>query len=292
MVTQAEVQFTQFAREMATIYRRDVTQGIKLAKYKKGANAMLKSDPIAGHTLLGLAACLEHDLVAMHWHHKKAIEIHECCFSLMYYFTSLQKSCLWSEAVRYGLMALDHDNDNIQLVEAIIAVAPMTGRVALLKRLFAQWQNLNDRVPHPNCSDYETIGGLLAKHGVTESDLKVVLAAIGEALSETDIVLREFQYEIVTDHPVAPFLHYRFVIPDHFVASYYEDLLGEKLNGAQCHPRIFDAFSFSVENTTIYELYDCMDRELEESADTIRVPDPEKMKLIEELVQGVENRSW
>jgi hypothetical protein len=82
------------------------------------------------------------------------------------------------------------------------------------------------------------------------------------------------------------------VIPDHFVASYYEDLIAAKLHTFQCHPRLFDAFSFSVENSTVYELYDYMDRELDGSQDNVRVPDPEKMKLIEELVEGVEIRSW
>jgi hypothetical protein len=123
---------------------------------------------------------------------------------------------------------------------------------------------------------------------LSEKDLKPVICAIGDALSETDVILRSFQYDIVTRRYDAPFIHFRFAIPEEFVASYYEDIVDVRLSALVCHPRLFDAFSFSLENEMVHQLYDCMDKELEDSADTIRVPDPDKMKLIEELVEGVE----
>lgn len=292
MVTLSQIEFTQIIHELSTMPRRDITQGIKLAKYKKNACAMLKKDPVAANTLLGLVACLEHNLAAMHEHHKKAIGISESCLSLMYYAVSLEKSCLWNESARYALSALDHDPDNPKVLEALIGIAPLTGRFSLLKRLLVHWQEINDGVAHRSHGHSEIISDILSRNGLLEKDLKAVVSAIGDALSETDVILHQFHYDLHTEKNDPAFIHYRFVVPDQFVASYYEDLIAARLDGVQCHPRIFDAFSFSVENSMVYELYDYMDKELEVSADTIRVPDPDKMKLMKELVEGVEISSW
>lgn len=288
MVTPAQVEFTQLSHELNALSRRDITQGMKLAKYKKSAGSMLKKDPIAGNTLLGLIACLEHDITSMHAFHKAAISISESCFSLMYYAASLEKSCLWNESARYAMFALDHEPNNLKLIDTVVRIAPLTGRFSLLKRLLTQRQQLTGGLPHCCDGDYEIILGILSKHGVLEKDLKDVVTAIGDALSETDVIVQNFQYDLVTESEERPFIHFRFQIPDQFVASYYEDLIAAKLESVPYHPRILDAFSYSVENSTVYELYSFMEKELEESADTIRVPDPDKMKLIEELIEGVE----
>ena len=288
MVTLSQIEFTRITHELKTISRRDITQGIKLAKFKKSACGMLKKDPAAANTLLGLVACLEHDMAGMHEYHKKAIGTFESCISLMYYSVSLEQSCLWNESARYALSALDHDPDNRKVLDSLINLAPLTGRFSLLKRLLLHWQEVNDGAPHKSHGDCEIVGDILSRNGLLEKDLKVVVTAIGDALSETDVILRKFHSDRVMERNDPAFIHYRFVVPDQFVASYYEDLISARLDSLQCHPRIFDAFSFSVENSTVHELYACMDKELDDSADTIRVPDPEKMKLIEELVEGVE----
>jgi len=288
MVTPSQVEFTQLAQQLNTLSRRDITQGMKLAKYKKSARSMLKKDPIAGNTLLGLIACLEHDITSMHAFHKTAISISESCFSLMFYAASLEKSCLWNESARYALSALDHEPGNLNLLDIIVRIAPLTGRFSLLKRLLAQRQQLTNGVPHRCDGDYEIIIDILSRHGLLEKDLKDVVTAIADALSETDVIVQKFQYDLVTESEERPFIHFRFEIPDQFVASYYEDLIAVKLESVQYHPRVLDAFSYSVENSTVYELYSFMEKEMEESADTIRVPDPDKMKLIEELIEGVE----
>ena len=292
MVSQAQVEFTQLYDELSKLTRRDITQGIKLAKYKKSAGSMLKKDPVCGNTLLGLIACLEHDIAAMHHPHKKAIELSESCFTLMDYAVSLEKSCLWNESVRYALSALDQDPQNLKLLDAIIRVAPLTGRFSLLKRMVAQREQAVEGVPHPFRGHSEVVSEILSRNGLLEKELKELVTAIGIALSETDLILHKFSYDFVTESQQPSFIHYRFVIPDQFVASYYEDLIAGKLDEQTFHPRIFEAFSYSVENSTVYQLYDYMEKELEASSDTIRVPDPEKMKLIEELVQGVEIPSW
>ena len=268
--------------------RRDFTQGIKLAKYKNHAKSMLKQDPVAAHTLLGLVACLEHDIASMHACHAKAIELSESCFSLMYYAFSLEKSCLWNDSAKYALLALDHEPEDPRLLDTVIGIAPLTGRFSLLKRLLSQWQAANNGATHPSHGHYEIISETLSRHGLLEKDLKVVIAAIGDAFAGTDAILRQYRYDLVPQKDSFSFIHYRFMLPDQLVASYYEELIAAKLESLVCHPRIFDAFSFSVENGTVYELYDYMERELVESADTIRVPDPDKMKLIAELVAGVE----
>jgi hypothetical protein len=288
MTTQSQVEFNQYFHELRTLLRRDVTQGIKLAKYKKICQSMLGKDPVAANTLLGLLSCLEHDIAAMHTYHKRAVELSESGFSLMYYAASLEKSCFWSESVRYGLMALDHEPSNPRLLDAIIGEVPLTGRFSLLKRLLPQWQQASGGAQHPYAGHFESVTGVLAGNGLLEKDLKEVLAAVGDALAETDLILQGFRHDFVTGKRDASFIHYRFLIPDEFVASYYEDLINAKLKAAHFHPRIFDAFSFSVENASVYELYDCLEKELVGAADTIRVPDPDKMKLIEELVAGVE----
>ena len=288
MISQSQVEFTQSFDELSVLTRRDVTQGMKLTRFKKNALAMLKKDPVCANTLFGLLACLEHDIESMHEYHKKAIEQAESCFSLIYYAVSLEKSCLWNESARYALLALDYDPANLKILEAIIKLVPLTGRFSLFKRVLPQWQETSNGVQHPWISDYQDISELLAKHGLLEKDLKPLIAAVGDALSETDIILQNFRYDIVTRRHDAPFLHFRFVIPDQFVASYYEDIIAAKLASLVWHPRIFDAFSLSVENATVYQLYDYMDKELEQSADTIRVPDPERMKLIEALIEGAE----
>jgi len=288
MISQSQIEFLQYFGELGALSRRDITQGTKLARYKKNSRSMLKKDPVSANTLLGLLACLEHDIESMHEYHKKAIELSESCFSLIYYAASLERSCLWGESVRYALLALDYDPNNLKILDATIKVAPLTGRFSLFKRLLPQWQQANNGVPHLYQGDFETISALLAEHGLLEWDLKPIISAIGDALSETDLIVRSFKYEIVTRRHDPPFLHFRFAIPDEFVASYYEDMIAARLDAIICHPRLFDAFSFSVENSTVFELYDCMDKELEDSADTIRIPDPDKMKLIEELIEGVE----
>jgi hypothetical protein len=288
MVSQAQIEFAQFYQELKAVSRRDITQGTKLATYKKSAKSILKADPASANTLLGLIACLEHDMAAMHAYHKKALEISESLFTLMYYAASLEKSCLWNESVKYALLALDRDPLSLKLLDTAIALAPLTGRFSLLKRLLAQWQEANNGVPHTYACHGEIIGEILSRNGLLEKDLKDVISTIGAALSETDLIVQKFNYELITEKRDAGFIHYRFVIPDQFVASYYEDLIAAKLDTVEFHPRVFDAFSFSVENSAVYQLYDCMERELEDSADTICVPDPEKMKMIEELVLGVE----
>jgi len=288
MISQSQIEFMQTFSELGALTRRDITQGMKLARYKKKAQSMLKKDPVSANTLLGLLACLEHDIEGMHEYHKKAIAQTESCFSLIYYAVSLDKSCLWSESARFALLALDYDPANLKILEAIIKLAPLTGRYSLLKRILPQWQQASNGVQHPCHCDYEIVIDLLAKHGLLEKDVKPLVAGIGEALSETNIILQNFRYDIVTRRYGAPFIHFRFAIPDEFVASYYEDLVNARLAANACHPRLFDAFSFSVENATVYQLYDCMDKELEESADAIRIPDPDKMKLIAELIEGVE----
>lgn len=286
---------TEFSRaygELGALLRRDITQGIKLAKYKKIAKSMLKKDPVFAESLMGLISCLEHDIPSMHSHHLAAIDYGQSCLSLMYYAISLQKSCLWGEAVKYGLLALDREPGDAKLLDAVIAIAPLTGRFSLLKRLLGQWQEAHEGVAHPSHAHYRMVTDALAAHGLVEKDLKDVLAGVGGALAETDVILEHYHYEL---HPVREgkvIVHYRFVLPDQLVASYYEDLVCSRLDSLVCHPRIYDVFSFSVENSTIYQLYDCMEKELVDSADTIRVPDPEKMKLIEELVAGVEIRPW
>jgi hypothetical protein len=288
MISQSQIEFMEAFGELSVLTRRDITQGAKLSRYKKTAQSMLKKDPVCANTLLGLLACLEHDLESMHNCHKAAIELSESCFSLIYYAVSLEKSCLWNESARFALLALDYDPNNLKILEAIIKLVPLTGRFALFKRLLPQWRAANNDVPHPWDCDYEVITDVLAKHGLLEKDLKPLVAAIGDAFSRTNIILQDFRYDIITRRHDAPFLHFRFAIPDEFVASYYEDLIDAKLAELFCHPRLSDAFSWSVESATVYKLYDYMDKELEESADTIRVPDPEKMKQIEELIQGVE----
>lgn len=288
MISQSQIEFMQALGELSVLTRRAPSQGMHFTKYKKNAQTMLKLDPVCGNTLLGLLSCLEHDIDAMHAYHKKAIEQSESCFSLVYYAVSLEKSCLWAESARHVLAALDYDPGNLKILEAIIKLVPLTGRFSLFNRILPQWQDVSNGVQHPFGCDCEIITDLLAKHGLLEKDLKPLIAGIGNALSETSIILQNFRYDIVTRRHDAPFLHFRFAIPDEFVASYYEDLIADKLAAFECHPRVFDAFSWSIENKTVYQLYDCMDKELAESADTIRVPDPEKMKLIEELVAGVE----
>lgn len=288
MISLSQAEFAKISYELSALHRRDVTQGVKLGTYRKTANAMLKKDPATANTLLGLLACLEHNVPAMHAYHKKAIELSESCFTLMFYAASLNKSCLWNDAAKYALLALDREPENVKLVDALIQIAPLTGRFSLYRRMLTQRRQLAPSATAPSPGDCEAISGILARHGLLEKDLKEVILAIGDALAETDVILARFRYDLVTDQPESSFIHYRFVIPDQFVASYYEDLIAEKLDSVACHPRVFDAFSYSVENSTVYELYEYMEQELAESADTIRVPDPERMKLIEELVQGVE----
>lgn len=287
MALQTQVEFAQFCHELGGCTRRDITQGLKLTKYKKIANAMLKKDAVSGHTLLGLVACLEHDIASMHAHHAKAIEISESCFTLMYYAISLEKSCLWNEAAKYALLALDHQPDDPKLLNAVISIAPLTGRFSLLKRLLSQWQAANNGTPHQSHGHFEVVTQTLAHHGLLEKDLKTVISAIGDAFSATDVILRQYRYDLVPQKD-SSIIHYRFILPDQLVASYYEDLIAARLDDLVCHPRIFDVFSFSVENATVYELYEYMEKELAESAETVRVPDPDKMRLIEELVAGVE----
>lgn len=287
MASQIQFEFAQLCKELGGVTRRDVTHGAKFAKYKRVANGMLAKDPATGHTLLGLIACLEHDLVSMHAHHAKAVELSESCFTLMYYSISLEKSCLWAEGTRYALMALDHAAGDLKLLEAVIRIAPLTGRFTLLKRLLPQWQGANGGASHPSLGHCEVVNEALAQHGLSEKDLKQVLAAVGDALCESDAILQQYRYDLVSQKD-SSYIHYRFILPDHFVASYYEDLVAARLDSLVCHPRIFDVFSFSVETTTVYELYEYMEKELVLSADTIKVPDPDKMKLIEELIEGVE----
>ena len=288
MITLAQIEYTQMAHELVALSRRDITQGVKFSKYKKNAGSMLKNDPVAGNALLGLVACLEHDLSAMHQYHKKAIELVQSSFTLMSYAASLEKSCLWNESAKYALFALDHEPENLQFIDILIRLAPLTGRFSLLNRLLTQWRQAHNGVQHSSHLECEIIGAILSRNGLLEKDLKLVIAAIGDALSETDVILQGFRCDLVTGRPEQSFIHYRFLIPDQFVASYYEDLIAEKLDSLAYHPRVFDAFSFSIENSTVYELYDYMEKELEESAETIRIPDPDKLKLMEELVQGVE----
>lgn len=288
MVLQTHLEFAQLCSELGGLPRRDITQGIKLTKYKKIAKAMLKKDAVSGNTLLGLIACLEHDIASMHAHHAKAIELSESCFSLMYYAISLEKSCLWGEAARYALLALDQAPEDPKLLDAVIGIAPLTGRFSLLKRLLSQWEVSHAGTPHPSQGHFRIVSDALSFHGLLEKDLKQILAAVGDAFSETDAILQQYRYDLVPQKDSPGFIHYRFLLPDQMVASYYEDLIAAKLDTLACHPRIFDVFSFSVENSAVHDLYDCMEKELVESADTIRVPDPDKMKLIEELIDGVE----
>ena len=292
MTSKSETEFIRYQGELKALTRRDITQGIKLAKYKKYAQSMLKRDPVAGNTLLGLIACLCHDQIGMHTCHKQAIQLEESCFSLMNYAASLQKACLWSESARYALLALDCEPENLTLLEAIIGIAPLTGRFSLLKRLLPQWQRAHGGEIPGWHRHVDAVGDLLARHGLQERDLMGLLVAIGEALSATDVILQNFSYDLVTDGNELSFLHYRFLIPDQLAASYYEDLIAAKLEGFPCHPRMFDVFSFSVENSDVYELYEQMEKELRSGADAFGVPDPDKMRLIEELVAGVEVRSW
>lgn len=287
MVLQTQVEFAQLCSELGGVTRRDIAQGLKLSKYKKIANAMLKKDPVSGYTLLGLVACLEHDIASMHAHHARAIEISESCFTLMYYAMSLEKSCLWSEAAKYALRALDQQPEEEKLLNAAIGIAPLTGRFSLLKRLVSQWQASHGGAPHPGLGHFEIVTETLAFHGLLEKDLKTVLAAIGEAFCQSDAVLLQYRYDLVPQKEGA-IIHYRFILPDNLAASYYEDLIGAKLDALVCHPRTFDVFSFSVENAAVYELYEYMEKELVQSAETTRVPDPDQLKLIEELVAGVE----
>ena len=279
--------FAQLLRELGAFARRDVTQGHKLSRYKKAAQSLLKKDAVSGHALLGLVACLEHDIATMHVEHARAIELSESHLPLVYYALSLEKACLWSESAKYTLLALDRAPKDPKLLNAAIGIAPLTGRFSLLKKLLHQWQESHEGVRHPRQDDFETVNRILTRQGLAEQDLKPVLGAIGDAFSETDAILQEYRYELVSTKD-SSFVHYRFVLPDSLVATYYEDQVAERLSGLACHPRIFDAFSFSVENGTIYELYDYMERELASSSDTIKVPDPEKMKLIEELIKDVE----
>jgi hypothetical protein len=287
MVSQSQIEFMQILAELGALTRRDVTQGRKLVKYQKSAQTMLKKDPVCGHTLLGLLSCLEHDLAAMHACHKKAIDLDESCFTLIYYAVSLEKSCLWNESARFALLALDYDPMNLKILEAVIKLVPLTGRFSLLKRLLPQLQEAQGGEQHLRHCDCEMVSEVLAQHGLLERDVKPMIAAIGDVLSATDIILQDFRYDIVTRRHEAPFLHFRFAIPDDFVASYYEDLVDARLAAELFHPRLGDAVSWSIENATVYQLYACMDQELEESADSIRVPDPEKIRLIEELIAGV-----
>lgn len=287
MFFRKQADFTQLLRELGAFNRRDVTQGLKLAKYKKAAQSLLKSDAVSGHVLLGLVACLEHDIAAMHAQHAEAIGLSDSHLTLMYYALSLDKSCLWNDSAKYALLALDRAPQDPKLLNAAIGIAPLTGRFSLLNKLLSQWQESHEGVRHPRQDDFETVTRILAGQGLAEQDLKVMLGAISKAFCETDVILQQYSYELVSGK-ASSFIHYRFVLPDTLVASYYEDLITERLATTTCHPRIFDVFSFSVENETMYELYDFMERELANSADTIKVPDPEKMKLIEELVKGVE----
>jgi hypothetical protein len=283
---QSQIEFMQAFSELNRLPRRE-PNGFKLSPYKKTAQNLLKKDPVIGNTLLGLLACLEHDLPAMHEYHRRALDEGESCFSLIYYAVSLEKSCLWGEAARFGLLALDLEPANLKILEAIIKLAPLTGRFSLFKRLLPQWQAANGGIPHGCHIDQEIVSDLLARHGLQEKDLKEILAGVGSALSETNVVLQDFRYEIVTRRREAPFLHFRFAISDELAAASYEDAVDAKLAGVFSHPRLTDAFSFSIENAGMYRLFESMERELREHPDAVRVPDPQKMKAIEELVAGV-----
>lgn len=287
MLTQSHLYFARFAHELAALSRRDVTQGYRLAKYKMTALSMLENDREVGNTFLGFIACMEHDLPAMHLYHKRAIEAKESSFSLMYYAASLDKSCFWNESVKYALLALDQEPANQRLLEVAIALAPLAGSFSLLKKLLSQRPLAGVGKPHPREGDAEVAAGILAKNYLLEKDLRAGLIAIGEALSETEVILERYQYDLVTEGDKA-FIHYRFVVPENSVPSYYEDQVAVKLDATQLHPRLFDGFSYSIENSAVYELYEYMDNEMGMRADTIVIPDPEKMKLIEDLIEGVE----
>jgi hypothetical protein len=287
MISQTQIEFMHAFSELNKLTRREPSQGMRLTRFKKLAYDLQKKDPVCGNTLFGLISCLERDVEAMHAFHKQALEFGESCFSLVYYAVSLEKSCLWSEATRFGLLALDYDPNNAKLLEAVIRLVPLAGRFSLYKRLLPHWQEAHDGVPHPGHSDDQLVNQLLAVHGLLEKDLRQLICAVGDALSETNLIIKQFGYEIVNRSKEAPFLHYRFAIDDDLVATHYEDLIDAKLAQLHYHPRLFDAFSFSVENAAVHRLYEYMDQELAEDSQDLRIPDPERMRLIEDLVQGV-----
>lgn len=292
MIAQPHIEFLQAFGELSKLTRRAASQRGTLASYKNTARAMLRRDEVCGNTLLGLVACLEHDLDAMHAYHKTAIELNESCFSLIYYAVSLEKSCLWNESARFGLLALDYDPGNLKILEALIKLVPLTGRFSLFKRLLPLWEEANNGAQHTCHNDYDIISELLAKHGVLEKDLKELIAAIGEALSGTNVITKDFRYEIVPRRREAPFIHFRFAIADDLVASECEDVVDARLAQVFYHPRLSDAFSYSIENASVYKLYESMEKEISGDADSLRVPDPEQMKLIEELTAGVGGGPW
>ncbi|GFO69938.1 hypothetical protein GMLC_35170 [Geomonas limicola] len=287
MISQSQIEFLQVFGQLNLLFRREPSMRMKLTKYRNLAQSLLRRDEVCGHTLLGLLACLERDIPAMHEHHKRALEIEESCFSLIYYAVSLEKSCLWSEAIRYGLIALDYDPHNEKIFEAILKLIPLSGRFTHYQRLLAQWQTANSGVPHSCHLDAEIILELLSRHGVAERDLKELLGAIGAALCDSNLILENFRYEIVTRRRQAPFLHFRIIVPDDLPAAHYEDLVDAHLSRTHYHPRLTDAFSFSFENAALYELYASMEEELAQVGGELRVPDPDKLNIIGELVAGV-----
>lgn len=287
MISQSQIEFLQAFGELNRLSRREPSQRIKLSAYRNLAQSLLRRDEVCGYTLMGLLACLERDIPAMHEHHKRALELEESCFSLIYYAVSLEKSCLWSEAIRYGLIALDYDPHNEKIFEAILKLVPLSGRITLYQRLLAQWQTANSGVRHPFHLDAEIMLELLSRHELKERDLKEMLDALGAALSESNLVLDNFRYEIVTRRRQKPFLHFRFIVPDGVAAAHYEDVVDTHLARTFYHPRLTDAFSFSFENAAVYELYASMEQELALVGDELRVPNPEKLQLIEGLVAGV-----
>jgi len=286
MVAQLRIEFFQVFSELDRLTRREAGYVLKLKPYQKKAQRLLAEDPVCGNALLGILACLERNFEAMHAHHKRAVDLDDTCFALVYYAVSLEKSCLWSEAVRFGLLAVDCAPENAKIIDAVLKLAPLTGRFSLFKTLLPHWQQAHGGNQHPCQHDHEIVSDLLSRHGLHERDLKDLLAAIGSALSDSNVVLQDFCYEIVSRGGAAPFLHFRFVIADDLVASAYEDLVDAKLAQVLYHPRLHDAFSFSIENAPVYQLLESMERELKESGDAVRAPDPETFKRIEALLPG------
>jgi hypothetical protein len=282
---QTQTIFKGIVDVLESIKKRDRRQTFRFGRYKKQAEALLQVSPAQGYTLLGILACLEHDIEAMHLNHKRAIAYHSSYETLSNYSASLDKSCLWRASFDLALAASDAEPADKAALRFAMTCLSMSGKFSLAETLSARWAKVSKGEADPLAWVREGYQSFCTRNNITEEDIQQMLDVVESTLSATDAIISSYASSFVSDNDGNQYLYYELTFQKDDDTFHYESLLDEAISTARLHDNLKDKIIFCVTGGESGELLSILEQSFTES-DLVEL-DEDKIQLAKQLVEGV-----
>lgn len=143
-----QTKYNQIVECLNVILKSGSINELELKRYKNEAEKLKNHNPSEAFTLLGIIACLEKKIEEMHSYHKKALTYSNNPIYLLQYTTSLINVELFDDAYPYALEAFKNDQNNLQIIDALITITYEIDNYEELITYTSLWKKIKGE-PHP-----------------------------------------------------------------------------------------------------------------------------------------------